>query len=563
MCGIFVVYHKNGFKKNKYIIDIYIKNAKLMNHRGNVDKYLLIDNNILFYHNRLAINDLTSNGNQPIINNLIYIVINGEIYNYYELYNEVKLNLPSYNFISNSDSEILIPLYLLYGSAFIKKLKGMFSFVLYDKNKNLVLAARDPFGITSLYYAIDNNRIIFSSELKSLINLSLNIFIFPPGQLCINTTFFNYYNPEWLINIQNNPSKIPNNNINYEQLKNKLIESVYSHIKLSDQPIGFLLSGGLDSSLIVAIANFLKRKLYITNSIKTFTIGLNMGNDIKYANEVAKYLKTDHQTYNFTFNEVIHELSDIIYSIETYDITTVRASICNYLLVKKIKQNTDIKVLLSGEGSDELFGGYLYFHKCPSSEEMQLELTDKLLQLHKYDCLRSHKSGIAHTIEVRVPFLDIDFVDYVMNISPEYKLINSTYPIEKYILRKAFDNGSFLPNNILYRQKEQFSDGISNSENNLIDKLKQYAEEQITDIEYNNKKTIFPLNTPISKEHMLYRKIFETRFNNNLNTILTVDHNSESIACSTKRGLSWLNIHSNSQFNDPSGRSVIDVYTTI
>ena len=149
MCGIFVVYHKNGFKKNKYIIDIYIKNAKLMNHRGNVDKYLLIDNNILFYHNRLAINDLTSNGNQPIINNLIYIVVNGEIYNYYELYNEVKLNLPSYNFISNSDSEILIPLYLLYGSAFIKKLKGMFSFVLYDKNKNLVLAARDPFGITS------------------------------------------------------------------------------------------------------------------------------------------------------------------------------------------------------------------------------------------------------------------------------------------------------------------------------------------------------------------------------------------------------------------------------
>ena len=575
MCGIFVAYHKNSILEgdqiiNNSIVNLHISdyfkllvvNAQLMNHRGTKDKHTITNNKILFYHNRLSINDLSLYATQPLLNNLIQIVVNGEIYNYLELYQEVKLKLPSYEFISNSDSEIIIPLYLLYGTLFIKKLKGMFSFVLYDMNQHIILAARDPFGITSLYYAIDKNRILFSSELKSLVKLSKNIKVFPPGQLFINNTFFNFYKPEWLMNVQNNPVKLPDNNLNYHLLKKNLIKSVESHIKLSDQPIGFLLSGGLDSSLVVSIAHYLKKKCYINNEIKTFTIGLEGGNDIKYAEEVANILQTNHTTYNFTFNEVIQELSNIIYFIETYDITTVRASICNYLLINKIKKDTDIKVLISGEGSDELFGGYLYFHKCPSDEEMQLELTDKLLQLHKYDCLRSHKSGLANTIEVRVPFLDIDFVNYVMNIPPKYKLINSQQPIEKYILRKAFDNNEFLPDSILYRQKEQFSDGISNSENNLIDKLKNYAEEQISDAEFINRKTLYRINTPISKEHMLYRKIFEEKFNNDPNTIETVDHNSASIACSTKRGLSWLNLNNNSELNDPSGRSVLDVYNS-
>jgi asparagine synthase (glutamine-hydrolysing) len=573
MCGIFVVYHKNSILEGDQIINnstvnlhiydyfrLLVANARLMNHRGTKNKFTITNNKILFYHNRLSINDLSTDATQPLINNLIKIVVNGEIYNYLELYQEVRLKLPSYEFISNSDSEIIIPLYLLYGSSFIKKLKGMFSFVLYDMDKHIILAARDPFGITSLYFAIDKNRIIFSSELKSLVKLSKNINVFPPGQLFINNTFFSFYKPEWLINVQNNPVKLPDNDLNYNQLKQNLIKSVESHIKLSDQPIGFLLSGGLDSSLVVSIAHYLKEKCYINNEIKTFTIGLEGGNDIKYAEEVANILQTNHTTYNFIFNEVIDELSNIIYFIETYDITTVRASICNYLLIKKIKQDTDIKVLLSGEGSDELFGGYLYFHKCPSDEEMQLELTDKLLQLHKYDCLRSHKSGLANTIEVRVPFLDIDFVNYVMNIPPKYKLINSKQPIEKYILRKAFDNNEFLPDSILYRQKEQFSDGISNFENNLIDQLKNFAEEQITDSEFINRETLYPINTPISKEHMLYRKIFEEKFNNDPNTIKTVDHNSASVACSTKRGLSWLNLNNSSELNDPSGRSVLDVY---
>jgi len=580
MCGIFAVYHKTGFGNDKFIntsnnnlytneqenitsqeyIKILLENAKLLQHRGESDNYKIINNKLFFYHNRLAINDLSNKGMQPILNNLISVIVNGEIYNYNELYNIIKDELPSYKFKSNSDSEILIPLYLLYGSGFINKITGMFSFILYDMKKNILMAARDPFGITSLYYAIDNERVIFSSELKSIIYLSNNSKTFPPGKMYINGNIYAFYKPNWLINGTQENIQLPLNNIDYNELQLQLIKSVYSHIKLTDQPLGFLLSGGLDSSLIVGIASYLKKNNIINNEIKTFTIGLENGNDINYAESVAKELNTNHTTYNFTFDEVIDELSNVIYYIETYDITTVRASICNYLLIKKIRENTDLKVLISGEGSDEIFGGYLYFHKCPSEEEMQLELIDKVMSLYKYDCLRSHKSGMANTIEVRVPFLDTEFVNYVMNLRPKYKMITLNQPIEKYILRKAFDNNQFLPNSILYRQKEQFSDGISNNENNLIDELKLYANNIISDEEFEKRNLIYPINTPISKEHMLYRQIFEKQFNKNLNAVLTVDHNAESIACSTKRGLEWLKLDKSSELNDPSGKSIIDVY---
>ena len=579
MCGIFIVTHKYGFNSDQFMningnqnkevnniyrpneyINILLENAKKMKHRGEQDNYRIINNKMLFYNNRLGINDLSKNGLQPILNNLIAVIVNGEIYNYQDLYNLIKLEYPTYRFKSMSDSEILIPLYLIYGTAFIAKIRGMFSFVLYDLKNNILLAARDPLGITSFYYAIDNNRMIFSSELKSLIELSTNIKNFEPGNLFINNTFYKFYKPNWLTNCAQISNNLPTNELNYEELKNNLIKSVYSHIKLTDQPLGFLLSGGLDSSLIVSIANYLKKCNLINNDIFTFTIGLKGGNDIKYAEETAQYLQTTHKTYYFTFDEVLLHLRDVIYHIETYDITTVRASICNYLLIKKIKENTDIKVLITGDGADELFGGYLYFHKCPSDVEMQLELCDKLSSLHKYDCLRSHKTGMANTIEVRVPFLDTDFVNYIMELRPKYKMITDEQPIEKYILRKAFDTGQYLPNIILYRQKEQFSDGISNHENNLIDQIKEYADKMIPNIEFKKRNSIYPINTPISKEHLLYRKIFEERFNNNVNTLKTVDYNSESIACSTKRGLTWLNLDTKSELNDPSGRSIIDIY---
>lgn len=548
MCGIFIV------KDNFLDIKNLLYNAKLLKHRGEQDSYILV-NDIFMYHNRLPINDISKDGDQPFVYNNIILVVNGEIYNYNELYNEIKKSDLNYKFKSTSDSEIIIPLYLLYGTSFISKLRGMYSFALYDKKKNILLAARDPIGITSLYYAIEDNKIIISSELKAIINLSSDIHIFQPGTMMINNVFYKYYSPLWAID-----NKFSNKELNYNELKNKLIDSVYSHIKLTDQPLGFLLSGGLDSSLIVSIASYLKKIGKIDNEINTFTIGLENGNDIKYAEETATYLKTNHTTYNFTFDDVKQKLKKVIYYIETYDITTVRASICNYLLIENIKKNTNIKVLLSGEGSDELFGGYLYFHKCPSEEEMHSELVDKMVSLHKYDCLRSHKTGMGNTIEVRVPFLDTDFVNYTMSLDPKYKMITPDQPIEKYILRKAFDSKIFLPNNILYRQKEQFSDGISTKENNLIDQLKEYAENEISDEMYLKKHKLYPLNTPINKEHMLYRKIFEELFTNNKNIINTVDHNNESIACSTKRGLSWLNLENSSKLNDPSGRSIIDIY---
>ncbi len=556
MCAIFAVFNKKGFQKND--INKYITNAKLMEHRGDKESYRVVNNKyggILLFHNRLAINDLSNLGEQPMIKNNILIIVNGEIYNYKELYEIVKKELPSYNFKSSSDSEILIPLYLLYGSGFISKLRGMFSFILYDINKNILIAVRDHIGITSLYYAIeDDETLMFSSEMKSLVDLSKNIKIFEPGCVYINGEFFNHYSVQW-----KDPNFIPTIELNYGEIKQKLINSVLKHT-LSDQPIGILLSGGLDSSLIASIMCYLKKNNLINNPIKTFTIGLENASDILAAEEVAKFLGSDHKSYNFEIEDAIDVLEDVIYHIETYDITTIRASIPLYLLAMQIKEDTDIKVILSGEVADEIFGGYLYFHKAPNEEEFQAELVDKVNSLHKYDLLRAHKAVLASTIELRIPFGDRDFIDYIMNIDPKYKMIdkNSEQNIEKYILRKAFDTqnaNEFLPDEILWRVKEQFSDGISSEKENLIDSLKSYAEKEISDKEIFNKETLFPINTPMTKEHMLYRKIFEKFYPSDC-CITTVDHNIKSVSCSTSRALNWLNIDENDIANDASGRAM-------
>ncbi len=554
MCGIFAIFNRKGFGFiSKEKIDKYVKNAKLLGHRGDKEKYRIINQKLLLFHNRLSINDLSNNGSQPMINNQIVIIMNGEIYNYKKLYEIVKKDLPTYKFKSKSDSEIIIPMYLLYGSAFIRHLRGMFSFVLYDMKKNIILAARDHIGITSLYYAEDkkNDTIMFASEMKSLINLSDNIKIFEPGCMYINRSFFDFYKPDW-----KDTKIIPTGSVNYEEIKQKLIDSVLAHT-LSDQPIGILLSGGADSSLVTSIMCYLKKNKLITNPIKTFTIGLDDASDILYAEKVAAFLETDHSTYNFAVEDAIDVLENVIYHIETYDVTTIRASIPLYLLSMQIKEDSNIKVLLSAEIADEIFAGYLYFHKAPNREEMQLELVDKVNALNKYDLLRAHKATMANTIELRVPFGDQDFIDYIMNIDPKYKMIdkNSENNIEKYILRKAFDNGKFLPDEILWRVKEQFSDGISSEKENLIDELKKYAEKEITDMEFENRAELYPINTPITREAFLYRQIFEKFYNKDC-CISTVDDNSKSIACSTKRAMEWLGIDENDSRNDPSGRSM-------
>ena len=556
MCGILCIYQKNGYDlKNKKFLNNILTKTKTLKHRGYTDNYKIINNKIFMYHNRLAINDLSLDGTQPMINNNIIIIVNGEIYNYTSLYEDIKLKLPEYKFQSKSDSEILIPLYLLYGTQFIKFLKGMYSFILYDIKKDILIAARDHIGIVSFYYLKNKDTIMFSSEMKALINLHTNnnIHIFEPGNVFINNEFYNSYLIKW-----KEIDYIPNNKYNKEELEMRLTKSVLSHT-LSDVPIGILLSGGLDSSLIASIMCKLQKEKKINNLIRTYTIGFENATDIIAAEKVADYLGSDHTSYIFTKEDGIDAIRDIIYYLETYDITTIRASIPMYLLTREIKNDSDIKVLLSGEGSDELFGGYLYFHKAPNKEEFQKELIDKMSKLHKYDCLRAHKSCMANTIEIRVPFLDKDFIDYVMNIDPEYKMIKKENKnIEKYILREAFDN-NYLPEEILWRQKDQFSDAVSSKEENWIDSLKNYAESLVSDKEFKNRKKKFPLNTPISKEHYLYRKIFE-EFYPHKACIQTVEHNSKSIACSTQRGLKWMNLKENSKLNDASGKSIIDVY---
>lgn len=554
MCGIFAIFNRRGFGFNSHEqINKYVENGKLLTHRGEKDSYKIINQKLFLFHNRLSINDLSEKGSQPMINKQIMIIVNGEIYNYKKLHSIIKKELPTYNFRSTSDSEILIPMYLLYGSTFIRHLRGMFSFVLYDMTKNIVLAARDHIGIVSFYYAEDkeNDTIMFASEMKSLISLSDNVKNFEPGTMFINRSFFNYYNPPW-----NNTEVIPTGEVNYDEIKQKLINSVLKHC-LSDQPIGILLSGGLDSSLIASIMCHLKKNKLINNPIKTFTIGLEDAVDIVAAEKVADFLESDHSTYNFGIEDAIDVLETVIYHLETYDITTIRASIPLYLLSMQIREDTDIKVLLSGEVADELFGGYLYFHKAPDREEMQYELVDKVNALHKYDLLRAHKSTLANTVELRVPFADQDYIDYIMNIDPKYKMIDKEgeYNIEKYILRKAFDNKTFLPDEILWRKKEQFSDGISSESENLIDELKKHSEKEITDIEFENRSELFPINTPITKEGFLYRQIFEKFYKKDC-CIKTVDENTKSIACSTARAMQWLGIDENHVQNDASGRSM-------
>ena len=305
---------------------------------------------------------------------------------------------------------------------------------------------------------------------------------------------------------------------------------------------------------------YLKKNKLINNPIKTYTIGLENASDIIEAEKVSKFLNSEHTTYTFSTEDVIDILEDVIYYLETYDITTIRASIPLYLLSMQIKDDTDIKVLLSGEVSDEIFAGYLYFHKAPNKEELQKELVDKVNNLHKYDCLRAHKATMAHTLELRVPFADRDFIDYIMNIDPKYKMINknSEQFIEKYILRKAFDNGEFLPHDILWRVKEQFSDGVSSKKENVIESLKKHAENNISEEEFNNKEVLFPINTPLTKEAFLYRKIFE-KFYSHECCIKTVNENSKSIACSTERALKWLGIDEKNNINDPSGHVMLDL----
>lgn len=527
--------------------------SKLLRHRGPDWSGIWNDNNAILAHERLAIVD-TENGAQPLVNDQRnhILAVNGEIYNHKQL--EKELATP-YGFKTKSDCEVILPLYLEHGVDFIDRLHGMFAFVLYDAEQERYLIARDHIGIIPLYYGYDEHGQLFvASELKALVPVCKQIKEFPPGHIFDSRVgeLQPYYKRDW-----QDFEAVKDNEADPAALRKALEDSVKSHL-MSDVPYGVLLSGGLDSSLISAIAQqFAKRRVEDDDQseawwprLHSFAVGLPGSPDLIAAQKVANAIGTVHHTVHFTVQEALDALRDVIYFLETYDVTTIRASTPMYLMARKIKA-MGIKMVLSGEGSDEIFGGYLYFHKAPNAKEFHEETLRKIDRLHMFDCNRANKAMSAWGIEARVPFLDKTFMDVAMRLNPQAKMCGNG-KMEKHILRQAFDG--LLPDEILWRQKEQFSDGVGY---NWIDSLKAHAEHEITDQQMATASFRFPVNTPDSKEAYYYRVIFEEHFPH-AGAISCVP-GGKSVACSTPEALAW--DAKMAEMTDPSGRAVRDVHT--
>ncbi|MDG1032567.1 MAG: asparagine synthase B [Flavobacteriaceae bacterium] len=526
--------------------------SKKVRHRGPDWNGIHCGKNVLLAHERLAIVDPAS-GNQPIYSddkNLI-LAANGEIYNHQEL----KAQLSSdYTFQTNSDCEIILALYREKGVNFIDDLNGIFGFVLYDEKNDEYLIARDHMGIIPLYMGWDKYGTFYiSSELKALEGICNKIEIFPPGHLMSSkdNKLVKWYDRDWM-----KFDSVKNNNTSIDDLQIALENAVHRQL-MSDVPYGVLLSGGLDSSITSALAKKYSKKRVESNDVKSawypqlhsFAVGLKGSPDLIAAQKVADHIDSIHHEITFTVQEGLDAIKDVIYHLETYDVTTIRASTPMYLMARVIK-SMGIKMVLSGEGADEIFGGYLYFHKAPDSKEFHEETVRKLDKLYQYDCLRANKSLAAWGIEGRVPFLDKEFIDVAMRINPKDKMITSE-KMEKWVLRKSFEN--YLPDSVAWRQKEQFSDGVGYD---WIDSLKDLVNEKVSDDMFKNAKFTFPFQTPMSKEEYYYRSIFEEHFPSE--TSATTVPSVPSVACSTPIALEWDKAFKN--LNDPSGRSVSNVH---
>nr|CAB3501139.1 unnamed protein product [Digitaria exilis] len=511
MCGIFAVL---GLK-----------------HRGPDWSGVYQDEGNFLAQQRLAVVSPLS-GDQPLFNqdHTVVVVANGEIYNHKKIRKQFT---GKHTFTTGSDCEVIIALYE-YGENFVDMLDGVFAFVLYDTRNKTFIAARDAIGVNPLYIGWGGDGSVwFSSEMKALNEDCDRFELFPPGHLYSSAAggFRRWYNPVWFA----------------EQAVIKRL--------MTDVPFGVLLSGGLDSSLVASVT---KRHLVETEAaekfgteLHSFVVGLEGSPDLKAAREVADYLGTIHHEFHFTVQDGIDAIEEVIYHDETYDVTTIRASTPMFLMARKIKA-LGVKMVLSGEGSDELLGGYLYFHFAPNKEEFHKETCRKVKALHQYDCLRANKATSAWGLEVRVPFLDKEFIDVAMGMDPEWKMYNKSLGrIEKWVMRKAFDDeeNPYLPKHILYRQKEQFSDGVGYS---WIDGLKAFTEQQVTDEMMSNAAQLYPYNTPVNKEAYYYRMIFERLFPQD-SARETVPW-GPSIACSTPAAIEWVEQWKAS--NDPSGRFI-------
>lgn len=550
MCGIVGAFllHENIDQLRPKVLEM----SKRIRHRGPDWSGIYTNQHAILSHERLAIVDPTS-GKQPLYgnNNKLVLAVNGEIYNHKELRNQ----FPNYPFKTQSDCEVILALYQKKGKNFLDDLNGIFGFALYDEEKDAFLIARDHMGIIPLYYGTDNNgQFYVASELKALEGICSTIKTFPPGHFIYSPEGLElqkWYNRDW-----ESYDSVKNNTTDLTQLREALEKAVHRQL-MSDVPYGVLLSGGLDSSVIAAITKKFARKRIESEDreeawypqLHSFAIGLEGSPDLKAAKLAADHIGTIHHEIHFTIQEGLDALRDVIYFLETYDVTTVRASTPMYLMARVIK-SMGIKMVLSGEGSDEIFGGYLYFHKAPNAQEFHEENVRKLSKLYLYDNLRANKSMAAWGIEARVPFLDKEFLDVAMRLNPEDKMIKNGR-IEKWVVRKAFED--YLPQEIAWRQKEQFSDGVGY---NWIDTLKEMVNEKVTDHQLANAESRFPVNPPMSKEEYYYRTIFEEHFPSNT-AALTVPY-AKSVACSTPQALLWDASFQN--LNDPSGRAVANVH---
>jgi len=567
MCGIFAIFSSSldAPELRKQLI----KCSSELRHRGpDWSGYVVVEKDLEaniplnhgIAHERLAIMDPES-GSQPLVSRdgNVIVAANGEVYNYKEVY--ANLSTP-YAPVTGSDCEVMLPLWAELGPSpeIPNKLRGMFSVIMYDKSTDTFFLFRDHIGKTPLYIGWGNDGSVYvASEMKSLVGECTRFQNFPPGHCYTNKgpnagKFVRWYKPNWA------PEMLPGlpppkEKFQADVLRHSFEQAVIRRM-MSDVPWGVLLSGGLDSSLVASIcARNVARCSSNFPKLHSFTVGLEDSPDLKAAKRVADFLGTIHHAYTYTLAEGADAIREVIRSVETYDVTTIRSSTPMYLMSRKIKA-MGIKMVLSGEGADEVFGGYLYFHKAPNEQEFYDETVDKISRLHMYDCLRANKAMSAWGVEPRCPFLDADFLQVAMNMDPKEKLIvkgpdvsKADTRIEKYVIRKAFDtpDDPYLPDDILWRQKEQFSDGVGYG---WVDSLKEIAEEEVSDQMFANAENRYPHNTPTTKEGYRYRMIFEEFFPGEA-AEKTVP-GGKSIACSTERAMGW-----DASFAlraDPSGR---------
>ena len=550
MCGIVCAFDLK--EKSDVLRSQILEMSKTIRHRGPDWSGIFDNQKAIMAHERLAIVDPAS-GKQPLYSpdGQLVLAANGEIYNHRELRKELK---SEYEFQTESDCEIILALFKEKGVGFVDDLNGIFGFAIYDVDKDTYFIARDHMGIIPLYIGWDKNGTFYvASELKALESVCTKIELFPPGHYFYSkdNEFVQWYKRDWV-----DYDAVKNNETSIKAIKEALEAAVHRQL-MSDVPYGVLLSGGLDSSVTSAIAKKYAQKRIESGDEKeawwpqlhSFSVGLDGSPDLAAAQKVADHIGTVHHEIKFTIQEGLDAIKDVVYNLETYDTTTIRASTPMYLMARVIK-SMGIKMVLSGEGADELFGGYLYFHKAPNAKEFHQETVRKLDKLHMYDCLRANKSLAAWGIEGRVPFLDKEFMDVAMRINPQDKLINGER-MEKWVVRKAFED--MLPESVAWRQKEQFSDGVGYS---WIDTLKEVVDREVSDEQMKNAHFRFPVQTPLNKEEFYYRSIFESHFPSEAAALCVPQE--PSVACSTKTALEWDEAFKN--LNDPSGRAVAKVH---